>query len=325
MEEIIYNHDCIIVNNDEHTYYNFRNDKSFSDKLDLAIWSSNIYNDIINFEVLLTVDMTSDHMTLVIELNMQNITREQNYRSEIYNFNRANWTLYNSYLPDSATLDVLEDVEKLNEFVVNSLIDAANIANPLKYKNVKVEHLKSLPKHILQLIKTRKHYRRKKIKNNSVENKKMYNYLTDEIRVEIKTLKNKEWLDFLDKQGKNPLSTKPFLQRINKLKGNKISKSIPTLKKEDKLFETDKSKANLFSDILKSTFSDQNDEKFNMEPKINIENFVKNHDFSKHELNNKNCFKIKDLNYIIKKLKNHSAPGKDRILNLMPKKHHTLI
>ena len=139
--------------------------------------------------------MTSGHIPLVIELNMhkrKNITREQNYRSEIYNFNRANWTLYNSYLPDSATLDVLEDVEKLNEFVVNSLIDAANIAIPLKYKNVKVEHLKSLPKHILQLIKTRKHYRRKKIKNNSVENKKMYNYLTDEIRVEIKTLKNKE-------------------------------------------------------------------------------------------------------------------------------------
>ena len=100
----------------------------------------------------------------------------------------------------------------------------------------------------------------------------MYNYLTDEIRVEIKTLKNKEWLDFLDKQGKNPLSTKPFWQRINKLKGNKISKSIPTLKKEDILFETDKSKANLFSDILKSTFSDQNDEKFNMEHRINIEN-----------------------------------------------------
>ena len=57
------------------------------------------------------------------------------------------------------------------------------------------------------------------------------------------------------------MSTKPFWQRINKLKGNKISKSIPTLKKEDILFETDKSKANLFSDILKSTFSDQNDAK----------------------------------------------------------------
>ena len=50
----------------------------------------------------------------------------------------------------------------------------------------------------------------------------MYNYLTDVIRVEKNTLKNKEWLDFLDKQGKNPLNAKPFWQRINKLKGNKI-------------------------------------------------------------------------------------------------------
>ena len=60
-------------------------------------------------------------------------------------------------------------------------------------------------------------------------------------------------------------------------------------------------------------------QKFNMQHRINIENFVKKHDFSKHEFNNKNCFKIKELNYIIKKLKNHSAPGKDRIHNLMLK------
>ena len=46
---------------------------------------------------------------------------------------------------------------------------------------------------------------------------------------------------------------------------------------------------------------------------------MNNHDFDKHQYNDKNCFKLKDLNDIIKKLKNHSAPGQDKIHNLMLK------
>jgi exonuclease III len=322
LEEIIYNHDCIIVNNNEHTYYNFRNEKCFSDKLDLAICSANVYNDIINFEVLLNEDMTSDHVPIVVELKTdksKTITIEHNNKSQIYNFNKANWTLFKNYIPNSAPLDTLDDVEKLNHFVVNSLIEAANKAIPIVYKNDKFKNHKTLPVHILQLIKVRKRFRRKIIKNNSVENKKIVNYLTNEIRSEINTLKNNIWLDFLEKQGQNPINTKPFWQRINKLKGKKISKLIPTLKFDDKQFETDVSKANLFAETLKNTFSDHNDEKFNKEHKIKIDNLVNNHDFSKHKFNNRNCFKIKDLNNIIKKLKNHAAPGKDSIHNQMLK------
>jgi hypothetical protein len=76
--------------------------------------------------------------------------------------------------------------------------------------------VKSLPPHIIQLIRARKRCRRKKIENNSAVNKKLLNYLTEEIRTEINALKNKEWLDFLEKQGKNPTNMKPFWQRINK-------------------------------------------------------------------------------------------------------------
>jgi hypothetical protein len=266
--------------------------------------------------------MTSDHIPIVVELKMdkkQIFTRENDNTNKIYNFNKANWELFKRYLPISSPIDVMEDVEKLNQFVVKSLIDAADKAIPVIYKNDKFKQVKSLPSHIIQLIRARKRCRRKNTENNSAENKKLLNYLTEEIRTEINALKNKEWLDFLEKQGKNPTNTKPFWQRINKLKGNKISKSIPTLKDEDKLFETDKSKANLFAEILKNTFSDQNDEKFDKEHELKINNFVNNHDFSKHKFNNKNCFKMPELNKIIKKLKNYSAPGKDIIHNQMLK------
>ncbi len=89
------------MNNNDHTYYNFRNGKCFSDKLDLAICSSNIYNEIINFEVLLNEDMTSDHIPIVVELKMdkkQIFTRENDNTNKIYNFNKANWELFKRYL-----------------------------------------------------------------------------------------------------------------------------------------------------------------------------------------------------------------------------------
>ena len=155
--------------------------------------------------------------------------------------------------------------------------------------------------------------------NKTQENKQMYNLLTKAIREEINQLKNNEWQEFIKKQGNNPLNSKPFWQRLNKLKGKKNNKSIPTLKKDGIIYEKDYEKANLFSNILRNTFSDENGETFDNQHKIKIEEVVNNHDFDKHQYNDKNCFKLKDLNDIIKKLKNHSAPGQDKIHNLMLK------
>ena len=42
------------------------------------------------------------------------------------------------------------------------------------------------------------------------ENKKIYNNHTKVIRKEIDPIKDEDWLKFLEKQGNNPLNTKPF-------------------------------------------------------------------------------------------------------------------
>ncbi len=67
MESILYNHDCIILNNEDHTYQSYRLNKKFSDKLDLAICSSGIFHSLINFQLLTNEDMTSDHLPVYIE------------------------------------------------------------------------------------------------------------------------------------------------------------------------------------------------------------------------------------------------------------------
>jgi hypothetical protein len=70
------NNDCIILENNDHTYFNFRKDKILIDKLDLAISSSALFNILKNQIVLKNDDMTSDHVPIQIELNTDKIEAE---------------------------------------------------------------------------------------------------------------------------------------------------------------------------------------------------------------------------------------------------------
>ena len=142
------------------------------------------------------------------------------------------------------------DVEKLNKFMVASLLNAANIAIPRKHKSK--NYKKSLPDYILLLIKKRKYYR-KKAKQKDIDAKREYNHLTKIIREEIAAFKNLNWEKFIEKQGKNPVSSKPFWQKINKLRGNNSSNSIPSIKKDGLNYEKDEDedKADLFASLLK--------------------------------------------------------------------------
>ncbi len=131
INKIICEHDCIILNNNEHTYFNFNG--SSSDILDLAISSSTLYDAILNFEVLIDDEMTSDHTPIVLELKNSTVknklTECQNPgKANTYNYNKADWNLFKRSLPKSAPIELTNDEEKLNDFVVHSLLNAANLS-----------------------------------------------------------------------------------------------------------------------------------------------------------------------------------------------------
>ena len=44
---------------------------------------------------------------------------------------------------------------------------------------------------------------------------------------------------FLENQGKNSISSKPFWQRIKKFRGENVSNTIPTLRLNNSVYETD--------------------------------------------------------------------------------------
>ncbi len=79
----------------------------------------------------------------------------------------------------------------------------------------------------------------------------------------------REWQDFIKKIGPNPVSSRPYWQRINRLRtGKNKTSNIPYLKFNDKKYENDNDKANLFKDILKDTFQLSDDDSFKDKPRI---------------------------------------------------------
>ena len=326
-ESIMCNNDFIVLNDENSTYYSF-NSSVEDDILDLAICSPSILDRIVRFEVLSNDEMTSDHCPILIKFSIPTVNNHNNLpntkcKDECkFNFNKANWSEYKNNLPKLIPPEMNNNVELLNKFVTDSMLHAAKLAIPTKHAVIPGSNKRykySLPNHILLLIKKRKYYRKVSNKNQDQNYKKMFNLLTKFIRLEIDALKNSDWQNFTRKQGVNPISTKPFWQKINSIRGNQSNNNLPVLKKDGKTYESDSDKAQLFADILKTTFSNQSNQDYDEIFKQKVEQVINNHDFDKHNYQNKDLFDFKDMKQILKCLKLHSAPGEDGIHNQMIK------
>jgi hypothetical protein len=150
--------------------------------------------------------------------------------------------------------------------------------------------------------------------------KTVYNKLTNLVKEEIAAYKNKKWNEFINSLGKNPVSTKPFWQKINKIKNknkSKKGKDIPTLLLNNISYTTKEEKADLFGGLLEQTFKDTNDEKFDKKFENKIKKEV--NEFKNQNQDNElifDEFNLSDLNKELKSLKKCSAVGKDKTHNL---------
>ena len=52
-----------------------------------------------------------------------------------YNFSKANWDMFKRILPENIETNLIDDVEGLNNFITRSLLQAADLSIPIKYKN----------------------------------------------------------------------------------------------------------------------------------------------------------------------------------------------
>ena len=257
LEDLLLNTNLLKVNNEKHTFHRI-SDNSY-DTLDWCLLSHNLYEYFISFQVLNKNLVDSDHYP--IQINMQFDKNEvqiqelnNNNAKNKFNYNKANWSNFRKDL-EQVSLNHISSltIDELNEFLINEIAKARDKNIP-KHNSIKN---KILPEYIVNLIKQRKvlksMIKNKKIPIETVKKlKSEYNLIKKTITEEINALENSKWNDFIKKIGKNPTSCAPFWKRINLHKTKQTS--IKTLLYEDKAYHTNSQKANLFADIMATTF-----------------------------------------------------------------------
>ncbi|RMZ92829.1 RNA-directed DNA polymerase from mobile element jockey-like, partial [Brachionus plicatilis] len=216
--------------------------------------------------------------------------------------------MYQNLLPKVCSALVTNDINELNEFVINSMLIAAEKSIPKK----RIFKPNKLPEYILDIIKLKN-----KQKRRTILEKQKFNLLKKLIDDEIKAVKNKHWLDLVKSLGKNVISSKPFWRKINQTKNQEKENKknqIPTLIMNDIRYTYDNEKALIFGNILESTFSDSNDQYFDEIFKESVENSLKDKIF---KIDGFKPFSISELNIQLKTLNRNSAVGHDKIHNLL--------
>ena len=131
--------------------------------------------------------------------------------------------------------------------------------------------------------------------------------------------KSARWKAFIEKLGKNPLSSTPVWKRINRMRQkNSSSGSIGTLIKDSKEITSDQGKAEIFADKLTKTFNENKIDHFDEVYKKQVEEELNNY-LKENSNTAKKYFKMDELQHAIKKLNNKTSMDKFGHSNLLIK------
>ncbi len=313
LENILINNDLVVLNDRKPTYFRFQSD--YREILDLAVGTPWIASQVTSFEVLDEDLMGSDHapICVTIDTSLQesrgNNSLEQN---DDFDLSKADWFKFQEALNIQPSDEQWNDVEKLNTFIVNSILTAANLSIP------KMTQKKSgtLPPNILLLIRERRELRRRIKHDQSLKTE--YNRLTKRIKASIIEFNSDKWEKFVNEHGNNMPSSRPMWRRINKARSNKSGgNKIPTLVSNGIRCTTDEEKANLFASMLEKTFEGSNAQ-FDESHKLKVEKEVR--EYLENEVEEEiDLINIQEIKKVLKYLRTSATHGESKIHNRMLK------
>ena len=171
-------------------------------------------------------------------------------------FEKANWLNFKSELINlSQEAATTLNIDELLVFITSKINIA--ITNNIPLSNHSDNPRSPLPSHILRKIKARNRLQRIYRKNITQINRDNYYKTQEEIKDNIKSFNSNKWRKFTEKIGNNPLSTKSYWRRINRIMKKKQSNFFPNLLVNDKIIEDDEDKAIIFGEKLYTTFNQQ--------------------------------------------------------------------
>lgn len=256
--------------------------------------------------------LSSDHNPV-----LANIGTNYNYvnNNKTYDFKNANFKLYkqhiNTHLNLSKHLDANDDIDQAISNLQDIILEAFRISVPLV--NPKI-YYDSVPNNIKQLIKLKNHFRRKFQKTRKNEYNKIYKILCNNVNLKLTAWKNSCW----ENKIKNLEPGNKSLWKMSKYLYKKKS-AIPPLKNNQNILYDNKQKAQ----ALAQHFYDIHCQNLNINSATHTRTV--NKQIKTYFNNNPQKFldadlcNYKEIQMIIKKLKNNKAPGNDSITNLQLK------
>jgi hypothetical protein len=279
-----------------------------------------------------------NHFPIEITLTFRNqfkTTSENDSNRTLYNFENVDWEKFQTTMhhlceqqsacENNESNDTGNSVEETQTIIENQNNDIIEIFNKTTNKTVPTIKLRNrattscLPKFLNELRKKRNTLNKTMRRNPTSEKAKKDFYEAKVIYDnELQKFRSSQWQKFIDDlKPKALLSLKSFWKRINRIRSNKKSNKIPTLKVNDIFLDDDEKKAEYFANKLQNTFNNEQSYSatFNENFKTEIENWYNNYISDSSNLENTNEITYSEIKKAIKKINNKSSLDQSNISN----------
>jgi hypothetical protein len=316
LESIIADIDGQILNNKmDPTNYRFIEEKASHAVLDYGIGNGDFIQKFYEYETLRNTALSVYekkyyHIPIVFKFDIARLVKVNNQsKNKSYLYQRADWTKFrnmqDNLIQEKAKND---EINMDNSEICQAIKEAADKSIPMACKAT--DKPIRYPPHIINLFNSAKFWQRQHTKRHSDYTRENLYSVKSCLDNELIKFKSNQWQEFLNRLGKDKLSTVPFWRRINRFRFKKKSKNIGTILHDKTVIDTDEGKAEAFSSRLFATFNTNENERYDESHKKMVEKFFEENKIEQlYEPSEKSpiLFNDKELDCAIKRLNNKTS------------------
>lgn len=278
-------------------------------------------------------DLGSDHFPVEFDMRMK-FKFTPKFKMPYFDYSKANWESFRINILDkinqiNPTLKLSAEIEKNASLISKIIFESAEKSIPIRKPSG--HSAPPLPLYLLHKITIKNRTRKLYMETRDPITKSLVNKQEKEIKKAIRSFEKQKLSGLAQKVKSLDPSSSEFYRHYHNLAAETLHEpqnEIPPLKDtktSNTIYESNKEKADAFSNYLNSIFSDHNNLKYSFLNKFLVDNYCKilDNQILKHKKNNlgKLCKEISINEFMqnLKKCVKKKAPGDDGISGAMIK------